>query len=229
MINMNELINFQDIIKESILNSSFLGSFQIKDIIAVIFVTLIVSLYMFFIYKKSFSGIIYNHNFNVSLVLMALITSIIIMTISSNLVLSLGMVGALSIVRFRTAVKEALDIVFMFWAIAIGLTVGARLYLIAIIGSVLVGIIALILLKFKNTNNIYMLVIQYDNNVKGSVLKKIRELDYEIKSKTVSSKMVELTLEVKLIGADTSFVEELCDIQGVQSAFLISYNGSFEE
>jgi uncharacterized membrane protein YhiD involved in acid resistance len=226
---MNDLINFQDIIKESILNSSFLGSFQIKDIIAVIFVTLIVSLYMFFIYKKSFSGIIYNHNFNVSLVLMALITSIIIMTISSNLVLSLGMVGALSIVRFRTAVKEALDIVFMFWAIAIGLTVGARLYLIAIIGSVLVGIIALILLKFKNTNNIYMLVIQYDNNVKGSVLKKIRELDYEIKSKTVSSKMVELTLEVKLIGSDTSFVEEICDIQGVQNAFLISYNGSFEE
>lgn len=226
---MNDLINFQDIIKKSILKSSFLGTFQIGDIIAVIFITLIVSLYMFFIYKKSFSGIIYNHNFNVSLVLMAIITSIIIMTISSNLVLSLGMVGALSIVRFRTAVKESLDIVFMFWAIAIGLTGGARLYAISIIGSLLVGIIALILLKFKNTNNVYMLIIQYNNDVKEDVLKKLNKLEYKTKSKTVSAGTVELTVEVRLIGADTSFVEEISDIQGVQNASLISYNGSFAQ
>lgn len=226
---MNDLINFQDIIKKSILKSSFLGAFQIGDIVAVIFITLVVSLYMFFIYKKSFSGVIYNHNFNVSLVLMALITSIIIMTISSNLVLSLGMVGALSIVRFRTAVKEALDIVFMFWAIAIGLTAGARLYSIAIIGSFLVGIITLILLKFKNTNNIYMLIIQYNNDAKEDVLKKLNKLEHEVKSKTVSSGVVELTVEVKLIGADTSFVEKISDIQGVHNASLISYNGRFAQ
>ncbi len=226
---MNDLIKFQDIIKKSVLETSFAGTFQIGDIFSVILITLLVSLYMFFIYKKSFSGIIYNHNFNVSLVLMAVITSIIIMTISSNLVLSLGMVGALSIVRFRTAVKEPLDIIFMFWAIAIGLTAGARLYSISIIGSLLVGVIALVLLKFKNTNNIYMLIIQYDKDAKKDVLKKLSDLDYKIKSKTVTVGIIELTVEVKLIGSDTSFVEEISAINGVQNASLISYNGSFAQ
>ncbi|WP_461205060.1 DUF4956 domain-containing protein [Clostridium sp. DL1XJH146] len=226
---MNDLLNFQDIIKKSVLETSFTGTFQIGDIFTVILITFLVSLYMFFVYKKSFSGIIYNHNFNVSLVLMAVITSIIIMTISSNLVLSLGMVGALSIVRFRTAVKEPLDIIFMFWAIAIGLTTGARLYSISIIGSVLVGVIALVLLKFKNSNNIYMLIIQYNEDAKKDVLRKLSALNYTIKSKTVSTGIVELTVEVKLIGADTSFVEEISDINGVQNASLISYNGSFAQ
>ncbi|SHH80995.1 DUF4956 domain-containing protein [Clostridium grantii] len=226
---MNELINFQDIIKKSVLKSSFIGSFQIQDIVLVIGVTLAVSLYMFFVYKKSFSGVIYNHNFNVALVLMAIITSIIIMTISSNLVLSLGMVGALSIVRFRTAVKDSLDIVFMFWAIAIGLTCGARLYSIALIGSLLVGIIALMLLKYKNSNNIYLLIINYRRDAKEEVERNIIKLDNKIKSKTVTAGITELTLEVKLIGSDTTFIEKISDINGVENASLISYNGSFAQ
>ena len=226
---MNELINFQDIIKKSVLKSSFIGSFQIQDIVVVIGVTLAVSLYMFFVYKKSFSGVIYNHNFNVALVLMAIITSIIIMTISSNLVLSLGMVGALSIVRFRTAVKDSLDIVFMFWAIAIGLTCGARLYSIALIGSLLVGIIALMLLKYKNSNNIYLLIINYRKDAKEEVERNLVKLDNKIKSKTVTNGITELTLEVKLIGSDTTFIEKISDINGVENASLISYNGSFAQ
>ncbi len=103
----------------------------------------------------------YSHKFNVSLVAMALITSEIILTISSNLVLSLGMVGALSIVRFRTAVKEPLDIVFMFWSIAIGITAGARLFALTILSSLFIGAILYFLLKYKNSNNIYLLVITY--------------------------------------------------------------------
>ncbi len=226
---MNDLINFKDIIKNSVIQTSFLGSFSINDIVSVFFVTLIVSMFMFLIYKISFSGNIYNHNFNVSLVLMALITSEIIMTISSNLVLSLGMVGALSIVRFRTAVKEPLDIIFMFWAIAIGITTGAKLYVLSIISSLLIGLIAVLLLRYKNTNNVYLLILQYENLTNDNLLKDLSKLNYKIKSKTISMGLVELTLEIKLMGAKTTFIEELSTIDGVKNVSLVSYNGDFAQ
>ncbi|MCY1152432.1 MAG: DUF4956 domain-containing protein [Sphaerochaetaceae bacterium] len=226
---MNELINFNDIIKNSVIQSSFLGNFTIQDILSVIVVTLVVSLFMFFIYKKTYSGNIYSHKFNVSLVLMALITSEIIMTISSNLVLSLGMVGALSIVRFRTAVKEPLDIVFMFWAIAIGITAGARLYALCVISSLLIGLVLFTLLKFKNTNNVFLLVIHYDSTINDKIFALLSELSYTVKSKTISRGLVELTIELKIIGARTGFVEDLSEVEGVASVSLINYNGEFAQ
>jgi uncharacterized membrane protein YhiD involved in acid resistance len=226
---VNDLINFSDILKKSVVETSFLGSFSINDIFSVILVTLIVSMFMFMIYKRSFSGNIYNHNFNVSLVLMALITSEIIMTISSNLVLSLGMVGALSIVRFRTAVKEPLDIVFMFWAIAIGITTGAKLYTLSIVSSLMIGLITVILLRYKNTNNVYLLILQYENLTNENLLKELSKLNYKIKSKTISMGLVELTLEIKLIGAKTTFIEELSAVEGVKNVSLVSYSGDFAQ
>lgn len=226
---MNDLINFKDILKKSVVQSSFLGSFSINDIVAVMLVTLIVSMFMFMIYKKSFSGNIYNHNFNVSLVLMALITSEIIMTISSNLVLSLGMVGALSIVRFRTAVKEPLDIVFMFWAIAIGITTGAKLYTLSIVSSLMIGLIIIILLRYRNTNNVYLLILQYEDLTNEDLQKELSKLNYKIKSKTISMGLVELTLEVKLMGTNTTFAEEMSAIDGVKNVSLVSYNGDFAQ
>lgn len=226
---MNDLINFKDILKKSVVQTSFLGSFSINDIVLVIFVTLIVSMFMFVIYRKSFSGNIYNHNFNVSLVLMALITSEIIMTISSNLVLSLGMVGALSIVRFRTAVKEPLDIVFMFWAIAIGITTGAKLYTLSIVSSLMIGLITVVLLRYKNSNNVYLLILQYEDLTNDELIKELSKLNYKIKSKTISMGLVELTLEVKLMGANTTFVEELSTLDGVKNVSLVSYNGDFAQ
>lgn len=226
---MNDLINFKDLLKNSVIQTSFLGDFSINDIVSVIFVTLIVSMFMFIIYKKSFSGNIYNHNFNVSLVLMALITSEVIMTISSNLVLSLGMVGALSIVRFRTAVKEPLDIVFMFWAIAIGITSGAKLYTLSIVSSLLIGLVTVLLLRYKNTNNVYLLIVQYENITNDELLAELSKLSYKIKSKTISMGLVELTLEIKLMGAKTTFTEELSAIDGVKTVSLVSYNGDFAQ
>jgi len=226
---VNDLINFKDILKKSVVQTSFLGSFSINDIVLVIFVTLIVSMFMFVIYRKSFSGNIYNHNFNVSLVLMALITSEIIMTISSNLVLSLGMVGALSIVRFRTAVKEPLDIVFMFWAIAIGITTGAKLYTLSIVSSLMIGLITVVLLRYKNSNNVYLLILQYEDLTNDELIKELSKLNYKIKSKTISMGLVELTLEVKLMGANTTFVEELSTLDGVKNVSLVSYNGDFAQ
>ncbi len=226
---MNELLNFNDILKNSVIESSYLGTYSIRDIASVILVTFAVSLFMFFIYKKTYSGNVYSHKFNVSLVVMALITSEVILTISSNLVLSLGMVGALSIVRFRTAVKEPLDIVFMFWAIAIGLTTGARLYALTIISSLLIGTILYVLLKFKNTNNVYLLIIHHMTKSNDKVFELLQEVNYTIKSKTVSRGLIEHTLEIKLLGAGSELVEKIAEIEGVSNVSLVSYNGDFAQ
>ena len=223
------MINFNDIIKNSALSGTFLGDFNVFDIISVILVTLIVSLYMFYIYKKTYSGNVYSHKFNVSLVMMSLITAMVIMTISSNLVLSLGMVGALSIVRFRTAVKEPLDIVFMFWSIAIGITSGARLFLLSISCSILIGLILYLLLRYKNTNNVYLLVIHYNKAANDEVLSEVNKLYYTMKSKTISKGNIELTVEVKLTGLSNEFVQEISEIDGVSNVSLINYNGEFAQ
>lgn len=224
---MDKVLSFKDILKGGFLDLDFFGTVNVKDVLIGLFITLAISLFIFFIYKKTYSGVIYSHNFNVSLVMMALITSLIIMTISSNLILSLGMVGALSIVRFRTAVKDPLDIVFMFWAIALGITTGAKLYTIAIVGSIFVGIIAILMLRFKNTNNIFMLIVHYEEEAKDQLFRNLSELDYKMKSKTVSLGITELTLELKIIGIDTSFVEEISEIEGIRDVSLVSYNGNF--
>ncbi len=226
---MNELLNFNDILKNSVIESSYLGTYSIRDIASVILVTFAVSLFMFYIYKKTYSGNVYSHKFNVSLVVMALITSEVILTISSNLVLSLGMVGALSIVRFRTAVKEPLDIVFMFWAIAIGITTGARLYALTIISSLLIGTILYVLLKFKNTNNVYLLIIHHMTKSNDKVFELLQEVNYTIKSKTVSRGLIEHTLEIKLLGTGSELVEKIAEIEGVSNVSLVSYNGDFAQ
>lgn len=224
-----DIIKFKDIFKGSFLKSGFFQGVNLNDMAMGLLLTFIIAMFIFYIYKKTYSGVVYNYSYNVSLVLMALITSMVIMTISSNLVISLGMVGALSIVRFRTAVKEPLDIVFMFWAIAVGLTTGAKLFLVAIVGSLFIGIITVLLMRFKNTNNIYLLIVHYEKSVKEKLYHKLNELDYSIKSKTASKDVIELTLELKLIGANTDFIEELSEMSGVINASLVSYNGNFIE
>lgn len=224
---MKELVNFRDLLKDSFLKTDFFGAVKFSDILIGLIITFIISLFIFYIYKKSYSGVMYSHNYNVSLVLMALITSVVIATISSNLVLSLGMVGALSIVRFRTAVKDPMDIVFMFWAIALGITTGARLYMVAVTGSLFIGITTVLLLRYKNSNNMFMLIIHYEEEGKEVLFRRLSELDYALKSKTVGNEVTELTLELKIIGTDTSFVEQLADIEGIKNVTLVSYNGNF--
>lgn len=222
-------VTFTDLLRDSFARSDFFGNVSFVDIFIGLLATLIVSMFVFYIYHRTYSGPLYSHSYNVSLVLMSMITSLVIMTISSNLVLSLGMVGALSIVRFRTAIKDPMDIVFMFWSIAVGLSCGANLYMIAIVGSIFIGVALLLLMRYRNTNNAYMLIVHYSDEAKEDVQRIISALDYQIKAKTSSSGMTELTLEVNLIGADTKFVDDLSNIYGVQDATLISYNGQFSE
>jgi len=226
---MNNNLGFEDIIKKSVLKLANFADLSMINILVGLVITLLVSLFIFYIYKITFEGVVYSHSFNTSLVLLSLITSLVIMTISSNIVLSLGMVGALSIVRFRAAIKDPKDIVFMFWAIAAGIASGAGIYTIAVGGSLFIGIVLIVMSNKKFQHSTYLLIIKYEYSVKSSVLPILDKLQYVLKSKTVSNEKIELTLELKRIGDNTSFVETLSSIEGVDSAILVKYNGDYAE
>lgn len=177
-------------------------------------------------YKKTYKGVLYTRSFNVALILVALVTSMIIMPITSNLVLSLGMVGALSIVRFRTAIKDPMDIGFMFWAISAGLTSGAGFYVLTISGSIIIGLILIILsgIKFRGTEP-YLLVIHYRPGMDAIINRVLPK--HKVKSKTVTKDGVELTLEVRVSRNNTSFLNNILRLEGVKDASLICYNGDY--
>jgi uncharacterized membrane protein YhiD involved in acid resistance len=192
-------------------------------VILSLLVTYLVSLFIFFIYRKTFKGVLYTRNFNVGLVLTSLVVSLITLPISSNIALSLGMVGALSIVRFRTAIKDPMDIVFTFWAIAVGIICGAGLYMIAIVGSPIIGLFLFVLDKasFRGTEP-YLLVVHYANEAEAAVQKALPTKKF--RSRTVTSAGVELILEVRMKAKDALMVDELLKIEGVRDAALVSYN-----
>jgi uncharacterized membrane protein YhiD involved in acid resistance len=220
-------ITFNDLIKKSFLKLDVFAKISIFDVVVVVLLTLLVGMFIFYIYKKTFRGVVYNYSFNAALVMMCLITSLIIMTISSNVVLSLGMVGALSIVRFRTALKDPMDIVFMFWAIAAGIASGAGIYPVSIIGSLFVGGILLGLSKIKPSDEVFLLVIHYEESAADEVKRILNKIPYVLKSKTVTSKNTELTVEIRIRDNNTAIVNELSVVSGVIDAVLVSYNGEY--
>jgi uncharacterized membrane protein YhiD involved in acid resistance len=218
---------FNDIIKNSFLKIDLFASIPIVDIIVTLLISLLIGMFIYWVYKKTYRGVVFSHNYNMSLVLMTIITSLIIMTISTNIVLSLGMVGALSIVRFRTAIKDPLDIVYMFWAISAGIAAGARVYAIALIGSLFVGLVLFFLTKSKSSNYTYILVIRYDIQAYYQIKQQIKKMNYFVKSKIVRHDITELTIEMKLKVDNTSFVNTLSAIEGVKDVSLVHYNGDY--
>lgn len=182
-------------------------------------------LFIFFVYKHTYNGVMYSFSFGASLVAMTLVTTFVILAVTSNVVLSLSMLGALSIVRFRAAVKEPLDVTFIFWAIAAGIVLGAGLIPLAICGSLFIGAILIIFVRKGNIDRPYVIVICCDNEdaekkaleiVSKSVKKSI------VKAKAVSATGIELNVEIRLHGSDTSFINELSETDGVQSAVMVS-------
>ncbi|MFZ7138529.1 MAG: DUF4956 domain-containing protein [archaeon] len=186
-------------------------------------VTFGVTLFIFYVYRKTFNGVIYTRNFNVGLVLTGLVVSLVTLPISSNIALSLGMVGALSIVRFRTAIKDPADIVFTFWAIAVGIICGAGLYMIAIIGSPIIGFFLFVMSRANlRTNDPFLLVLHYAEAAEDAVQAALPE--NKLRSRTVTSVGVELMVEVRMKTKDASQVDKLLKIDGVKDAALVSYN-----
>lgn len=208
-------------------NAFSFGDLSVVRILLTLLFAFFIGMYIFAIYRKTFSGVMYSKNFGVSLVMLAMVTSFIIMPITSNLMLSLGMVGALSIVRFRTAVKDPIDTVYMFWSIAAGIALGAKFFLPAILASAVIGVLMLILagMRFRNTMP-YLLVLRFNENATGNVYGLLKRLpESQLKSKTVGSAGVEMTLEIRLRESDLQVVERFLEIPGVYDASVISYGG----
>jgi hypothetical protein len=217
-----------DLIKNSVIGE-FNGSVSIGNIILSLIVSFIISLFIIYIYKKTYTGVIYSKTYALCMVLLAMVTSLIIRTISSNLALSLGMVGALSIIRFRTAVKEPVDTSFMFWAITAGIMSGAGLYIVAIIASLALGLLYFVcyLLGFRVSSK-YLFVIRYKDEAEITVNKLLEYIDkYKVKSKTISNNVCELTFEVSIKNNDMSILKKAEAIDGVVSASIISYQNDF--
>ena len=222
------MTTFKDIFKSSFLES--VTSFSAVDVIIALGVSFVIGLFIYLIYKKTYQGVMYSASFGVSLIAMAMTTSLVIMAVTSNVVLSLGMVGALSIVRFRTAVKEPMDIAFLFWAIAVGIVTGAGLVPLAVIGSVVIGVVIVVFSSRKAKEILYILVLNCDGKDSEANADKIISDNTKkcvLKSKTVSKNGIELTYEVRLKDADTDFVNTITASEGVKNAVLVSYNGEY--
>ncbi|MDD2217003.1 MAG: DUF4956 domain-containing protein [Eubacteriales bacterium] len=221
-------MTFNDLFKSSILEN--ITSFSALDMGIAMGFAFIVGLFIFFVYQKTYTGVMYSSSFGISLIAMAMITTLIILAISSNIILSLGMVGALSIVRFRSAIKEPLDIVFLFWAVAAGIVLGAGFLPLAILSSLFIGIVLVLLANKKSVDAPYILIISSDNEVSEEAL--LQQISagvkkHSIKAKTISDCGMEFTFEVRLNGDSTGFIKEIKRVAGVRSAALVSYNGDY--
>ncbi|MCI9575413.1 MAG: DUF4956 domain-containing protein [Clostridiales bacterium] len=221
-------MTFSDIFKSSFLEK--VTTFSVLDTAIALALSFVVGLFIYFVYKKTFNGVMYASSFGISLIGLSLITTLVILAVSSNVILSLGMVGALSIVRFRTAIKEPLDIVYLFWAIASGIVFGAGLIPLGVIGSLLIGIVLLVFGNYRTSENPYLLVVNCDTEeterqVKETVQNQVKK--QMVKSKTVSSKGIEMTIEVRLKEMSTDFINRIASMPGVGNAVLVSYHGDY--
>lgn len=221
--------NFTDILKKSVLEN-FASDISLSKILITLGVAFLLGFFIFLLYKRIFSGVLYSKSFNVSLIGMTMITAVVIIAINSNLVLSLGMVGALSIVRFRTPIKDPTDLIFLFWAAVAGIVTGAGFFTLAVIGSVVVGLILFFFVKGGSVETPYLLVVNCDNDATEQLVhKQVVTLvkRYNVKQKTVTQGNIEMTLEIRLRDETGRFVNQLTELAGVRNAVLISYSGDY--
>ena len=221
-------MTFQDIFKSGFLEN--IAGISLPDMAIALLLAFLMGLFIFFIYKKSYSGIMYSASFGATLVALSLITTLLIMTVVSNVVLSLGMVGALSIVRFRAAVKEPMDIAFLFWAIAVGIVLAAGLIPLAVFGRLFIGLVLFAFSKNKAVDSPYILVVrcqdgEAEERARGFVKARVKRLS--LKSKSVEGGCVELNYEVRLRDESSAFANELETMPGVSGVVLVSYNGDY--
>ena len=221
-------MTFSDIFKSNFLEN--VTSVTLLDMFLALLLSFGIGLFIFLVYKKTYAGVMYSSSFGVTLIAMTMISTFVILAVTSNVVLSLGMVGALSIVRFRTAIKEPLDIAFLFWAIAAGIVLAAGMIPLAVIGSVIIGLILLVFVNRKSHVNPYIVVLQCDGSESeksATDFLRAHTNRLVVKSKSVQKGAVELNLEIRLKDASTDFINELSDLEGVRSAVLVSYNGDY--
>lgn len=221
-------MSFNDIFKSSFLES--VTTFSAVDTLIGMLFALIIGLFIFVIYKKTFNGIMYSTGFAMSLVGLSMVTTLVILAVTSNVVLSLGMVGALSIVRFRAAIKEPMEIVFLFWSLAVGIVIGAGMIPLAVIGSVFIGVILVVFANRKIHNTPYILIVNCaDEKAEECALNIIEKSveKYIVKSKIVNDAGIELSAEIRVKDAATGFVNRINEISDVSGATLVAFNGEY--
>jgi len=229
------MTSFNDIFKQKFLDSfdsaDNMNVLNIKTILFALFVSLLIGAFIYVIYKYTFGGVMYSRSFNVSLLGLTVLTTFVLLAVTANIVLSLGMVGALSIVRFRTAIKDPMDLVFLFWAIGAGIVTGAQIYALSFTGSLIIGAIIFLASKRFILDSPYLVIINCENQTSEEECVKIinsHSKKLRLKSKIVSAgKGTEFIYEIRAKGEKTDFVNELSVIEGVTNASLVSYNGEF--
>ena len=221
-------MTFNDIFKSSFLES--ITEFSAADTLIAMVAALVIGMFIFVVYKKTFNSVMYSTGFAMILVGMTMVTTLVILAVTSNVVLSLGMVGALSIVRFRAAIKEPMEIVYLFWAVAAGIVIGAGMLPLAVIGSAIIGVILILFANKKIHDNPYLLILNcQDENAENTALSLMKEAvkKHAVKSKTVNAQGIEFTAEIRMKDGETAFVNRLNEIAGVENATLVSYNGEY--
>lgn len=221
-------MSFKDIFKSNFLEN--VTAVSPLDMVLTIILAFCIGLFIFYVYKKTYQGVMFSSSFGVTLIALTMITSQVILAVTSNVVLSLGMVGALSIVRFRTAIKEPLDIAFLFWSIAAGIILAAGMIPLAVIGSIIIGVILLIFVNRKSCKNPYIVVLSCgDHKAETNAISLLQSKTERcvVKSKSARRGLIEVNLEIRMKDDNTDFINELSDMEGVNSAVLVSYNGDY--
>ena len=221
-------MTFRDIFKSGFLART--AQLSVADMAVSMLLAFAIGLFIFYIYKKSYRGVMYSANFGTSLIAVALVTTFVMLAVTSNVVLSLGMVGALSIVRFRTAVKDPMDIAFLFWSLAAGIVLASGLVHLAVLGSLFIGIVMLVFSDRRDEERPYILVVHCadettERAARDFAASRVKALS--LKSKSVSPGRVELNYEVRLSDGAADFVNALAALPGVENAVLVSYNGDY--
>ncbi len=221
-------MTFQDIFKSSFLEN--IAGVSVIDMAMALILAFGLGLFIFFVYKKTFTGVMYSSSFGVTLIAMTMITTVVILAVTSNVVLSLGMVGALSIVRFRKAIKEPLDIAFLFWSLTAGITLAAGMIILALAGSIAIGIVLLLFVNKKSYLNPYIVVIScrdYESERAAREFLQKQARRCVVKSKSAQKGAVELNMEIRMREENTDFINILSEMNGINSAVLVSYNGEY--
>lgn len=204
------------------------ASATLAPIIVALLASFALGILIYYVYQKTFRGVVYNQSFSVSLALLTILTTMITLAISSNIALSLGMVGALSIVRYRTAIKDPADIIFLFWAVGSGITIGAKLHYLALVGAVIVILMLFTIGRQTSSREIFILVVHYKgDDIAGELRQALRGKRFQIKSKTVRRDAVELAVEVEVKNNNTAFVDTIRDMTSVSDVSLIQYSGEY--
>ncbi|KEK11545.1 membrane protein [Lysinibacillus sphaericus] len=224
-----DTIKFSDIFKSNFLEKT--TSFSLIDSIIGLVVAFFIGLFIYAVYKKTFNGVIYSHSFNIALLIMTMATALVIMGISSNVLLSLGMVGALSIVRFRTPIKDPMDLVYIFWAIVSGILCGAGFIPLVIIGAVLIGLVLLVFVNKITVENPYLLIVKFEEELASKEVERIiaaQTKKFALKSKSImNNEEMETTYEIRVKQNDAKLMDLLTKVPGVKSAIMLSYDGNF--